>query len=434
MTNKKVVDKNMSSANKQKYSAKFGHVMLIIVWLFLFTEYMLRVSDSAIIPELSKEFGINASGIGLLSSSYYFIYAVMQIPAGLLLDRFGLTKLLSAAIFVLAISALLMGSSPDFSTVIIARLLMGASSAFAFIGGLKIIAVYLNTNRRSLWVGITMTIATLGAVSGQEPWLLLTKAMGDWRYVYYLLGVIVLLIALWAFLLPTNKSSDAQRDVIKSKDAGVTPALIRQKLSDGSFTSLLIYIGFLSAPITVFAAFWAIPFFYQGLGINRDMATSLSSLSWIGGLFGGPLLGFLADYFHMRKRVLVVAGFSAAVIVLLVLFCAMPPVLIAVLFFILGVFCNAHVVIFAEVSETVPKYSVGFFMGLINTCNILATPILQLLVGIMLSWEHIGVEQNGQEIYRLVTYQKCLVIIPALLILATIYVIWKLKPLSQTKA
>ena len=395
--------------------------MLIIVWLFLFTEYMLRVSDSAIIPELSQAFNINASGIGLLSSSYYFIYAAMQIPAGILLDRFGLTKLLAIAIFVLAISAFLMGASSNFTTVIIARLLMGASSAFAFVGGLKIIAVHLHTTRRSLWIGIMMTVATLGAVSGQEPWLLLTKAFGDWRYVYYLLGVIVLLIALWTFFLPNKEDKN------KLVTAGINGKILKEKFSDKSFVSLMIYIGFLSAPITVFAAFWAIPFFYQGLHMDRDTATSLSSLSWIGGLFGGPLLGFIADYFHKRKQVLVTAGLSAAVIVLLILFLPLPSLLIALLLFVLGVFCNAHVVIFAEISETVPKSSVGFFMGLTNTCNIIATPILQLVVGLMLSLQYTGTAENGIALYHSLSYQKSLVIIPVLLIFVTLYVARKLR-------
>ena len=412
----------MTTVVKQQKTVKLGNILLIIVWLFLFTEYMLRISDSAIIPELSAAFHINASGIGLLSSSYYFIYAVMQIPAGLLLDRFGLVRVLAIAIFILALSAFLMGSSPNFFVVIVARLLMGASSAFAFIGGLKIIAVYLKTDKRSLWIGVTMTIATLGAVSGQEPWLLLANALGSWRYAYYLLGVIVLLVSFWTFSLFRWK---VKREV---ESPNVSKTEVKLKLLDKKFLSLLIYIGFLSAPITVFAAFWAVPFFYQGLNFDRHVATSLSSLGWIGGLFGGPLLGFVADYFHQRKQILVVAGLVAALIVASILFLPMSPLYIGVLLFLLGILCNAHVIIFAQVSETVPKSSVGLFMGIINTCNILITPILQLSIGFILALQQVDLEAGGgSAIQHLSTFQFSLLIMPALLVLATINVAHKLR-------
>ena len=109
-----------------------------LIWslavLFLFYEFFIRVFPTAMVAELMSAFKVNAGRLGLLSSFYFYSYAPMQIPVGLLMDRFGARKLLTFASLICAIGAFAFSFSFDFSIAAVGRFLMGVGSAFGFVG------------------------------------------------------------------------------------------------------------------------------------------------------------------------------------------------------------------------------------------------------------------------------------------------------------
>ncbi|MCH9644608.1 MAG: MFS transporter [Gammaproteobacteria bacterium] len=393
--------------NYRSKHKKAGYYVLTLSWVFLFIEYALRISDSVIIPELSKTFHIEASGIGILSSCYYFPYVIMQIPAGILLDRLGIKKSLFCGMLCVATGALIMSSATSLTMIMIARILMGTGSAFAFIGSIRILYTYLNLKYKSFWIGITMTIATLGAVCGQEPWYLLVKLLGDWRYSYFITGGGLLITALLLTYssLPTNKFNHTHSN---------NPS-IKKNLN----WTLLIYVGLLSAPMTAFAALWGIPFLTQGWQWSRDMAASAMSLTWMGGLIGGPLLGYFADHFSIHKKILVVIGILASAIMCVILFAHTAILTTTILLAVLGALCNGNVIVFAIISNLVPKKSVGFANGFTNMFNMGGGPLFQVLVGWILSLQTVLLIR-GVPTYSLAAYQRALFIIPGLLLFFSI--------------
>ena len=113
-----------------------------LVWLvaaiFYAYEFFLRISPKVMLPELAQAFNVHARQIADLSAAYYFAYACMQIPAGVLFDRYGIQKLLIAAAILVTAGSLLFASTSHLTLADLGRVLMGLGSAFSFIGCLKL--------------------------------------------------------------------------------------------------------------------------------------------------------------------------------------------------------------------------------------------------------------------------------------------------------
>ncbi len=137
--------------------------IVIIGWFYVAFEYTVRVSDSVILPQLQASFHLSAVHLSLLSSAYYITYVLFMVPAGILIDRFGLYRAWGAAIFILTLGCVLFALRLNFALLIIARILMGGGSAFAAIG---VFALVLRHKYSGFLIGVTMAVAMLG-IAGQ---------------------------------------------------------------------------------------------------------------------------------------------------------------------------------------------------------------------------------------------------------------------------
>ncbi len=352
----------------------------------------------------------------------------MQIPVGIILDRFPFRRAMVSAMLCVSIGSLIFGFTHSLGVVIVARILMGIGSAFAFVGYVKMLNCLIKPKNISLWIGVGMTVAMLGAVTGQAPWLYVVEHLINWKTAYLIAGGFGILMAIIAkFLLPKNllDNSKTTNQNINIKEQILK--IIRQK----NVWLLVIFLALLSGPLTSFVAFWAVPFFTHGWGITKIVAASAISVAWIGGLFAGPLLGFLADYFKHKVAILVTAGLIASLIMLWVLFIPTRSLLILTsLFFLLGLVCNGIVVIFGMISEEVSSSVVGFSMGWANTFTCLSGPFFQTLTGGLLTL--IG----GQTVktladYSLSQFQWSLVIIPILLLCYSLFFLTQRRRFAQ---
>ena len=121
----------------------------VIFWIlavgYLFV-YFHRVSSAVVAPELVKTFGISGATLGILASAYFYPYAIMQIPVGLLSDSLGPRKTVTLFLLIAFVGAVLFGLSPNISIAIFARVLVGLGVAALFVPTMKILAEYFNKN------------------------------------------------------------------------------------------------------------------------------------------------------------------------------------------------------------------------------------------------------------------------------------------------
>src|SRR3990167_5433123 len=175
-----------------------------LVWglgcLFYFYEFLLQVSPGVMSNELMRDFSLTSQTLGILSGIYFYSYTPMQIPGGVLMDRFGPHRLLTLATTVCALGTLAFGMTDSFVTACIARLMIGFGSAFAAVGAMKLAANWFSTQRFAFMTGLTVTIGMLGAIGGEGPLALFVDYFG-WRESMEILGFLGFIIALLIFLI-----------------------------------------------------------------------------------------------------------------------------------------------------------------------------------------------------------------------------------------
>ena len=165
---------------------------------FFFYAWVLRVAPSVMIDELMRDFGVGAAAVGSLSAFYFYGYAGMQIPVGMMIDRFGPRRLITASAAICALGAVLFALSPGFWGVAAGRFLIGASAAFSLVGAMAVAGQWFPATRFALLSGLAMMAGMLGGVFGQAPLRLVVDRL-DWRTAMLLVAGGGLLIALSAW-------------------------------------------------------------------------------------------------------------------------------------------------------------------------------------------------------------------------------------------
>ena len=144
-----------------------------VIWLlsafFMFYKYALEVSPSVMTNILMSAYHIDGAQLGSLAASYFYAYLIMQIPAGLLLDRYGPRKITTLAIILCALGIFLFARSETLLIASIGRFITGIGAAFAAVNCLKLIANWFPSRQFAFMSGLMMSVGMLGAVGGQAP-------------------------------------------------------------------------------------------------------------------------------------------------------------------------------------------------------------------------------------------------------------------------
>src|SRR5262245_60037887 len=162
-----------------------------------FYAWVLRVAPSVMVEELMRDFAVGAAVLGHLSAAYFYGYAGMQIPVGLLLDRFGPRRLMTGAALICAGGCVLFATGSTVTAVTARRFLIGASAAFSLVGAMAVACQWFPPQRFAIFSGLAMAAGMIGGVFGQAPLRLVVEA-SDWRMTTLMLAAGGLAIALMA--------------------------------------------------------------------------------------------------------------------------------------------------------------------------------------------------------------------------------------------
>jgi len=172
--------------------------------------YLFRTINALIAGHLTADLGLGAAELGVLTSVFFLSLAAVQLPLGILLDRYGPKQVQITLLPIAAFGALLFGSASSFPTLMIARALIGIGVAGSLMSGLKAIVLWFPQERIPLANGCFITIGALGAVSATAPAEALLATLG-WRALFELLAITSSACALLIYLLapdaPLHRSS-----------------------------------------------------------------------------------------------------------------------------------------------------------------------------------------------------------------------------------
>ena len=281
-----------------------GIINFIIVSSFLCFEMGVQASPNAMAEHLIHDLSLSHSMLGWLSSVYFYSYALMMVPVGLLYDRFRLKHLLLIALITLSAGNFLFAVVHPLWQLAAARFLMGFGSAFAFVGVLVVARDWFPARHFPLLVGVTQLLAAFGAMLGESPVAFLVDHRG-WRGTSIIFGLIAagLMVFILFFVRECTKNfqqKDPSRPPIKES----LGRILRLKQ-----TYWVAFYAFLSwGPITVFAELWGVPYLQQRFGLSNTVAAISPMVVWLMLAFSSPVLGRLIarDVTHRRLMQLTV--------------------------------------------------------------------------------------------------------------------------------
>jgi len=392
----------------------------------MFYKYALEVSPSVMTGTLMSAFQISGMDLGNLAASYFYAYLILQIPAGVLLDRFGPRKITSLAIAVCALGNMLFGFAPSLLVAEIGRFFVGAGAAFAAVTCLKLTANWFPSRQFAFMAGLMMTIAMLGAVGGQAPLAYFISHL-EWRAAMQWISVAGLVFAfIFWFVVRDTSPSHAIEKVFAPQKVSIFKNLKKLVKSPQSWW-LSVYSGFAFAPVMVFGGLWGVSFLAESYKIPEHMAAQQVSLIFIGFAVGAPLFGHLSDRWGRRKPVMYWGTFLSLIAISLIIYVPIGPILPCVLF-LFGFFISSFLLCFTMIREISTPMLAATAIGFMNAFDALFGAFSDPLTGRILDSQWTGAMLHGARIFSVEAYQIAFLTLPVYLAIAVISLI----PIRET--
>lgn len=368
---------------------------------FYLFAYFQRVSPSVMTDSLMREFGVTAASLGNLSAFYFYPYALLQIPLGLMIDRIGPGRLMIGAAVLSAAGAAVFSTTQSLEMAAFGRFLIGAGSSVSWVGALTLAVLWLPPQRFAMVSGLTLLVGLCGAALGQAPLAALIEVVG-WRTAILWSAGFIGLVALGMMLLLRQSPAHAPR---ATAPTGVLQGL-KMVARVRNTWMVSVYTIFMVTPMAAFAGLWGVPYAMEAYGLSRPAAGATMSLMLIGWGIGGPIAGWVSDSLKRRKSVML-----SGPVILLAVWSAilgipdLPLTALRVLLFVGGLFSGVSIINFAITRESNRPEVSGLAMGIINTAGMGASALMLPFIGFLLDLGWDGAMREGVRVYDLATYR-----------------------------
>jgi sugar phosphate permease len=402
---------------------KHPKLVLWFIWslgvLFLAYKYFIQSALAVMSPQLMDSLKIGATQFGTLSSAFFISYSIMQIPVGLLMDRFGARRLLSLAAVLLGVACIVFASTDSLSVAIFSRLLMGIGGAFGFVGMAYISSHWFSKDRLPLLVGVGNSLGMLGVVIAQAPLSVLLNYI-SWEASFFGFAAVGIFIGFGIMLLLRNErfKSGSHGSDIKTVHA-VKGVLLNKWVWINALASLLFYVT-----TTGFGGLWGIPFIKHAYNVKTSVAAFAVSMVFFGWIVGGPLVGIVSDRLAQRKKLLVVCLILALASLLPVIYITnMNLYLVFILMFCIGLFSSAQLLSFSLAVDAAPIEYKATSIAMTNCFCAIGSFIVQPLVGYIIDLFWNGTYENGVPLYTPENYQAGLIVFPISMVLSLVFIL-----------
>lgn len=356
--------------SKEKPMSRRWPIFLITSSNFFLSQFY-RASNAVIAPELMGDLCLDTEGLGLLSASFFYAFALTQIPLSIFLDRMGPRRLMTGLSLVGIAGAVIFSMADSLTAGLTGRILLGMGMACNLMGTLKLLTVWFGPMSFATLSGMVFSIGTVGNMAATTPLVLLVQHMG-WRATFLFIAGINLVITLALYVVVRDRPAEKGQPL---KSADPVPGL-RQALSDlrlllrkrdywvisfGTFVSYGVFAAF--------QTLWAGPFLMEAMGFSAVVAGNLIFLLNVGLISGAPVMGVLSDRVFTSRKWIVFWGHLLLCLILLGLYrfsSGVGLLLLVILFFGFGLLRGAGFLMYAHIKELMPIGMAGTAMTGIN--------------------------------------------------------------------
>ena len=372
--------------------------------LFFGYAFIQRVAPSIMTTELMRDFAVGGAALGSLSAFYFWTYASIQLPVGILTDRFGPRKLMSVAAAICAVAAAGFAFSESLIAASFWRAIIGGTVAFGFVGTLAIVSYWFRHSAHAALTGVLQAVGMLGAVFAQGLMRPLVEENG-WRSTMTSLAVVALVIAVLVYFLVPKRSQEQKKVEVKT---GIFDGLKVVASNSQSWLCALIGFGAASTMLS-FSGLWAVPWLSTVHGYTPTQAAQITTTLFLGWAVFSPFVGWGSDLIGRRNPIMVVglAGYTIGLFIMLY-FTPSTTITLMLLMFIIGGCGSVMTIGFVAVKEHNAPQHASTSIGLMNMMVVGSGALMQPLIGWLLDQNWDGVMLEGARVYSASAYSTAL--------------------------
>jgi len=412
-----------------KRAARLGWIVWSVAIMAQLLNMFHRVAGSAAVDKIMADFGITAAAIGGVLAVYFYIYAAMQFPSGVLADYLGPRKTITFGCLVAGIGSIIFGLAPSMLVLYLGRFLLSLGVSVIFISVLKLQTQWFRSRYFGRITSLMGFIGTTGSLIGATPMALLVMWVG-WRLSFELMGLLSFVVCLACWLVIRNRPEDLRlpspAEIERRQLTGIASAPVPQIAATGfgQRLGMLLANKYIWPPffvglgsygtLLVLLGAWGVPYFMQVYSMTRDAAANFMLVMLIGHAAGLVILGFISDRLQRRKLPILASAFVYLLLwILLTLWNGGKPPVAAMypICFVMGFFASVMPITHALAKEVVPPFLSGMALGLVNMSIFLAAAILQIAFGEVLDLGWQGAMLEGSRIYPLAAFQSGFILV-----------------------
>ncbi|NOR24758.1 MAG: MFS transporter [Desulforhopalus sp.] len=382
--------------------------ILILTYILV---YFHRMAPGVVSEYLMGAFQITGTQLGTLSAIYFFVYACMQIPSGVIADTLGTRTSVISGNLVAGAGSIVFGMAGSFEVACVGRFLVGLGVSVVFISIMKSNSVWFPAKVFGLMSGLTLLIGNLGSVLAAGP-LAALLTIFSWRTVFIGIGFLSLTLSVLGFLIVKNRPEDLGFPAPNVQAETESGALDTSWLKNlGSVISVLpLWPGFwvqfgMIGGLYSFMGLWAIPYLRDVHGLDRSYAANHMTTMLLCFAVGALFFGWFSDRIGRRKPILITCVLGYTLSWLILVYAPWSPGVSSFLLFgFMGFTGSGFVLTFAAAKEIIHPNLSGMAVSVVNTGCFIGTALMQPLFGYIadLSWD--GTIENGIRIYSQIDY------------------------------
>lgn len=364
--------------------------MLLPLSLLFFLSQFYRATSGVIASELMHDLSLTAEDLGLLSSVFFYAFALIQTPMGAAIDLFGAKRLILFLSSLGIVGAIIFALANSFPVALIGRALMGVGMACALMGPYKLISVWFPPHAFATISGLILSIGTLGSIVATAPLAVAVNWIG-WRKAFLAIALIHLFITLWIYMVVKDSPNEHQRGnklTLHKKDwfkESVDGILLVLRLPSFWLIALAAFVRY-GTYISI-AGLWAGPYLEHIYHIPIIDRGKILMAFPIGFIIGGPIFGLLSDRVFRNRKAVALLGMSFYTIFILPLtgfILAPSPIMIAGVFFCIGFLTSCGLVMYANIKDLLPSSISGTAMSAVNFFTMAGAGFFQHIMGIII--------------------------------------------------
>ena len=374
--------------------------LTVVTGIAYFTVFAHRFVPAVVAVDIGRDLGAGAAMLGMMSSGYFYMYGLAQMPYGVLVDTVGPRKIMTLSFIIAGIGGTLFALAPSPMWSFIARLILGLGCAAPLVAAMTLLARWIPKNKFPTYLTVLYVIGGFGPLAAASPLAWLSSNIG-WRYACLSIAIFTFVYAAVLFAVIRDNPPEAIEEKKVSEKKGMF-AGVKTVASSLHFWLIVIFGAGVPSIYLIYCGLWAGPFMTDVYGFDKQTVGNVLSFGAIGsvlGFFLGPL--FSDKILKSRKKVMIL--FSGLLLVCLLPFILQIKLsfyLLCIQVLLIGIFsCGSQPVAVMAVKDMFPISITGTALGMFNTFPLLCGGLLQLFIGIVLSAVMDGADKASEGMY-----------------------------------